>query len=143
MSEKAERIRKTSKEEAAGHDSADFTAYAPVVAAWLMPGGGHFWLRQWGRGALLLASVAVMFFLGLGMRGKIYRPNPGDIVDTLAWLADIGAGGLYLAARFFGYDVPEPPTAVSDYGTKFLLVAGLLNMLVMLDAFDIASGKKS
>lgn len=121
----------------------NFAAYAPVVAGWLLPGGGHFWQRKWGRGALLLVSIAAMFALGLAMRGKLYRYNPADIVDTLAWLADLGAGGLYFAAGFFGYNVPEPPSAVADYGTKYLLVAGLLNMLAVLDAYDIAVGKKN
>ncbi len=121
----------------------NLAAYVPVVAGWILPGGGHFWQRKWGRGALLLLSVVVMFLLGLAMHGKIYRANPADIVDTLAWLANLGAGGLYLAAKFFGYDVPEPPSAVADYGTKFLLTAGLLNALAMLDAYDIAVGKKN
>jgi len=117
-------------------------AYLAVAAGWVLPGGGHFWQRKWGRGGLLFVSVAAMFLLGLAMRGKLYRYNPADIVDTLAWLADLGAGGLYLAAKFLGYDVPEPPSAAADYGTKFLLTAGLLNALAMLDAYDIAVGKK-
>ena len=120
----------------------NYAAYLPVLAGWLVPGGGHFWQRKWGRGALLLVSVVTMFLLGLAMCGKMYRYNPGDIVDTLAWLADLGSGGLYLAAKFFSYDVPEPPSAAADYGTKFLLTAGLLNALAMLDAYDIAAGRK-
>ncbi len=137
--------RKTEKREAEKNSAAkiNYAAYLPVLAGWLVPGGGHFWQGKWGRGALLLVSVAAMFLLGLAMRGKIYRYNPADIVDTLAWLANLGAGGLYLAATFLGYNVPEPPSAVSDYGTKYLLVAGLLNALVMLDAYDIAVGKKN
>jgi hypothetical protein len=57
-------------------------------------------------------------------------------------LADLGAGGLYLAAKFLGYEVPEPSSASADYGTKFLLTAGLLNMLVIMDAFDLGVGRK-
>jgi len=121
---------------------ASAAAYLPVAVGWLVPGGGHFVLRRWGRGAVLAACVAAMFLLGLMMRGKLYTYNRADIVDTAAWLADLGAGGLYLAARFFGYDAPDPASAVADYGTKFLLTAGLLNMLVMLDAWDLAAGKK-
>ena len=139
MAKKTEKVE-TQPENGAGPNLA---AYVPVVAGWIIPGGGHFWQRKWGRGALLALSVAVMFALGLAMRGKIYRANPSDIVDTLAWLANLGAGGLYLTAKFFGYEVPEPPSAVADYGTKFLLTAGLLNALVMLDAYDIAAGKKN
>jgi hypothetical protein len=115
-----------------------FDAYLPVVVGWILPGGGHFVLKKWGRGALLLASIGVMFAAGLGMRGKLYSFNPGDIVDILAWFADVGAGGLFYVSRFLGYEVPEPATAIADYGTKFLLTAGLLNMLAMMDAYDIA-----
>ena len=137
----AKRTEKVEKKDQDG-GGPNLAAYVPVVVGWIIPGGGHFWQRKWGRGALLLSSVAVMFVLGLAMRGKIYRANPADIVDTLAWMANLGAGGLYLAARLFGYEVPEPPSAVADYGTKFLLTAGLLNALVLLDAYDIAVGKK-
>ena len=119
-----------------------FTAYLPVATGWVLPGGGHFWQGRWGRGALLLVSVLGMFLVGLGLRGKLYSFNSSDIVDTLAWMADLGAGGLFLAARFFGYEVPEPPSAMADYGTKFLLTAGLLNALAMLDAYDIAVKRK-
>lgn len=91
---------------------------------------------------MLFLSVLGMFLVGLGLHGKLYSFNSEDIVDTLGWLADLGAGGLFLAARWFGYDVPEPPSAMADYGTKFLLTAGLLNALAALDAFDIAAKNK-
>ena len=123
--------------------SPGWRAYLPVVTGWLVPGGGHFWQRRWGRGVLLLVSVLGMFLLGLGLRGKLYAFNGDDIVDTLGWMANLGAGGLFLAARLLGYEVPEPPSAMADYGTKFLLTAGLLNALAMLDAYDIAAKRKN
>jgi hypothetical protein len=113
-----------------------------VLAGWVLPGLGHFLQRRWGRGAVLAGSVFAMFLLGLAMHGKLYRYTPGDLVSTAAWLANLGAGGLYFLASLLGYDVPEPATASADYGTKFLLTAGLLNMLVMLDAYDVAVGRK-
>lgn len=113
--------------------------YLPAALGWILPGGGHFAQGKWGRGLLLFSSVMGMFLCGMAMRGKLYSYNPADIVDTLAWLADIGAGGLFFAARFMGYEVPEPATALADYGTKFLLTAGLLNALIMIDAYDIAA----
>jgi hypothetical protein len=118
-------------------------AWGLVALTWAIPGAGHFVLRRWGRGAILAVCVFAMFLLGLAMRGKLYQFNSADIVDSAAWLADIGAAGLYYAARLLGYDVPEPSSAVGDYGTKFLLTAGLLNVLVMIDAYDLATGKKS
>jgi cytochrome bd-type quinol oxidase subunit 2 len=120
----------------------NFMPYLMAAAAWVVPGAGHFWQRRWGRGALLALSVVAMFVLGLIARGKIYPCNPADIVDLAGWSADLGAGGLYLAARFLGYEVPEPSSASADYGTKFLLTAGLLNMLVIMDAFDLGVGRK-
>ncbi len=118
-------------------------AWSYVVMGWVIPGLGHFGQRRWARGAILAVCVAAMFALGLAMHGKIYQFNPGDIVDTAAWLANLGAGGLYIAAKFLGYQVPEPSSASADYGTKFLLTAGLLNALVLLDAYDLAVGKKN
>ncbi len=120
----------------------NLAAYLPVAGGWVVPGGGHFWQGRWGRGALLLASILGMFLIGVGLHGKLYSYNSSDIVDTLGWLADLGSGGLFFAARLLGYDVPEPSSALADYGTKFLLAAGLLNALAMLDAYDIAVKRK-
>ncbi len=116
--------------------------WAYIALGWIVPGGGHFAQRRWARGAILAVCVFAMFLLGLAMRGKLYQFNSSDIVDIAGWIADLGAAGLYYAARFLGYDVPEPSSAVGDYGTKFLLTAGLLNVLVMIDAYDVATGKK-
>ena len=115
----------------------------PVLAAWLIPGGGHLWQRHWGRGGLLLFSVGSMFALGLAMRGRFFELMPANIVETLGFLGDLGTGLLFLGARFFGYDQDVMASPMADYGTKFLLVAGLLNILCILDAYDIATGKKS
>ena len=115
----------------------------PVLAAWLIPGGGHLWQRHWGRGGLLLFSVGSMFALGLAMRGRFFVLMPANIVETLGFLGDLGTGLLFLGARFFGYEQVVMASPMADYGTKFLLVAGLLNILCILDAYDIATGKKS
>ena len=114
----------------------------PVLAAWLIPGGGHLWQRHWGRGGLLLFSIGSMFALGLWMRGRFFELTPANIVETLGFLGDLGTGLLFLGAKFF-YEQGVMASPMADYGTKFLLVAGLLNILCMLDAYDIATGKKS
>ena len=114
-----------------------------LVAAWLVPGGGHFLQRHWGRGAWLLGSISLMFFLGLGMAGRFFQIVPGNIVETLGTLGDICSGLLYLGAKFWGYEAAPVAAPAADYGTKFLLVAGLLNVLCILDAYDIAVGNKS
>lgn len=121
--------------------------WAPVVAfAWLIPGGGHFLLKRPARGGLLLACVAAMFLLGLMMRGALFQWQTGDILTTVIYcggfIANLFSGLLYLLARALGYNQPDVAGHVHDYGTKFLVAAGLLNILAMVDAFEIATGKK-
>jgi hypothetical protein len=123
------------------------TKWAPVVAlAWLIPGGGHFLLKRPGRGALLLACVASMFLLGLMMRGALFSPQTGDILTTVIYvggfIANIMSGILYLLSNWLGYNQVDMAGHVHDYGTKFLVAAGLLNILAMVDAFEIATGRK-
>jgi hypothetical protein len=114
----------------------------PLVAACLVPGGGHFWLKRWGRGAILLAAVGVLFVAGLFMDGRFFRLEPGNMVETLGFLGDLCSGVLFLAAKFTGHEGQVVASPIADYGTKFLLVAGLLNVLCVLDAYDIAVGNK-
>jgi hypothetical protein len=118
----------------------------PVVAAWVVPGGGHFLQKRTGRGALILVSVTMMFLFGMFMRGMMFTPEKGDILTTLinygGFVCDLMSGVLYFAAAMFGYSAPDMPGAVHDYGTKFLVTAGLLNILAMVDAYEIATGKK-
>jgi hypothetical protein len=113
----------------------------PIVA-WLIPGGGHFLHKKWWRGLMLMTSVVVMFALGILMRGKVYEFNTGDILDMLGFVGDLGAGGLYLLARIFGWGEGAIQLATADYGTKYIIVAGLLNVVAAVDAYDIAIGKK-
>ena len=118
----------------------------PVIAAWVVPGGGHFLQKRTGRGALILASVTLMFLFGMFMRGMMFSPEKGDILTTLinygGFACDLATGVLYVAAAMFGYNAPDLPGAVHDYGTKFLVTAGLLNILSMVDSYEIAIGKK-
>jgi hypothetical protein len=117
-----------------------------VVASWLVPGAGHFMLKRSGRGGLLLGSVALMFLFGLLMRGAMFHPQTGDILTTVIYcggfLGDLANGLLYLLSTWFGYSQPDMAGHVHDYGTKFLVAAGLLNILAMIDAYEIATGKK-
>ena len=114
---------------------------APLLG-WLIPGAGHFLLKRYIRGALLMTSVFAMFFIGLWMDGKIYVPNTGDILDMLGFVGDIGGGGLYLLARVMNWGHGAVYMATADYGTKFIIVAGLLNVVCAVDAHHIAIGKK-
>jgi hypothetical protein len=121
--------------------------WAPVLAlAWLIPGGGHFLLKRPARGAILAVSVALMFLFGLMMRGAMFQWQTGDILTTVIYcggfLADLMSGILYLCSVWLGYSQPDMAGHVHDYGTKFLVAAGLLNILAMVDAYEIATGKK-
>ena len=117
-------------------------AVAAPLVGWMVPGGGHFLQKRWGRGALLALSVTSMFVLGLLMQGKVYSANFGDILDVLGFIGDLGAGGLYLLTRAFDWGHGSINLATADYGTKFIIVAGLLNVISAVDAHDIAIGKK-
>lgn len=114
---------------------------APIVG-WLIPGGGHLLLKRYGRGVLLLLSVVAMFLIGLGMQGRIYQPNGGDILDILGFVGDVGAGALYFLARIMDWGNVMAANAAADYGKTFLIVAGLLNFIAAADAHHIALGKK-
>jgi hypothetical protein len=121
--------------------------WAPaVILGWLIPGGGHFLLRRNGRGALLLLSVAAMFLFGLMMRGAMFQPQTGDLLTTVIYcggfIGDLCSGLFYFLTVWLGYNVPDMPGDVHDYGAKFLVAAGLLNVLAMVDIFEIATGRK-
>jgi len=114
---------------------------APAVG-WLIPGAGHIIQRRWIRGVLLLISIATLFVLGLMMQGHIYKANGGDILDILGFIGDLGAGGMYIVTLAMNGGQGAIAFAIADYGTKFMIVAGLLNFIAVADAYHIAIGKK-
>jgi len=113
------------------------------LAGWLLPGLGHFIQRRWIRGLLLMLAVFIMFFAGIGMQGKVYGFNTGDLLDILGFVGDVGSGLLYFIARSLDWGGGNIQRAVADYGTKYIVVAGLLNIIAAVDAHQIAIGKKS
>jgi hypothetical protein len=112
------------------------------LAGWIVPGGGHFLLKKWWRGLILMVSVVTMFTLGLLMDGKVYKPNTGDILDMLGFVGDVVSGSLYFLARIFDWGKGAIHLATADYGTKYIIVAGLLNVISAVDSHHIAIGKK-
>jgi len=118
----------------------------PVALGWLFPGAGHFYLKAWNRGALLLFAVTGMFVFGLLMKGRMFETADGDLFTTVlnwgGYLFNLANGALYFVTTWLGYSQPDLPGAVPDYGTKFLVCSGLLNILAVVDAYEIAVGKK-
>ena len=114
---------------------------APAIG-WLVPGAGHMMQKRWIRGLLLFVSIVTLFLLGLAMQGRIYKANGGDILDMLGFIGDIGAGGLYILTLANDWGQGAIAFATADYGTKFMIVAGLLNFIAVADAYHIAIGKK-
>jgi uncharacterized protein DUF6677 len=114
---------------------------APAIG-WLIPGAGHLIQKRWIRGLLLLASVFIMFILGLMMQGHVYKPNGGDILHILNFIGDLGAGGLYIVSVAKDLGQSAIAHASADYGTEFMVVAGLLNFISVADAYHISIGKK-
>jgi hypothetical protein len=113
-----------------------------LIAGWLVPGAGHFMLRKWVRGGLLFVSIVTMFSIGLLLKGKVYTPNTGDLLDILNFAGDLGTGVLYVLARIFDLGQVTVQVATADYGTKFMVVAGLLNIISAVDAHSLATGRK-
>jgi hypothetical protein len=126
---------------AAGSNSQQGFVYLPLIAGWLFPGAGHFLLRKWGRGALLSVSIIGMFVLGLAMKGKIYS-SAQDILDMLGFVGDLGNGLLFVLSRVLGLGADQVMVTTADYGTKFIVVAGLLNVIAAVDAHNLRTGRK-
>jgi hypothetical protein len=112
-----------------------------MVLALLIPGAGHFYLRRRGRAAAFFAIVVVLFVIGLAVDGRLYTIQEGNLLSVLATLGSMGAGLIYFAARGIR-EFGDITSITFEYGTAFTLTAGLMNLLLVVDAFDIAEGRK-
>jgi hypothetical protein len=117
-------------------------AYLVGLAAWAVPGLGHLWLGRRQKGVVFLVTLSVMFAAGLLLKGRLFPFQLAEPLVLLMAFADLGVGLPYLAVRALGLDRGEVTAITYDYGNAFVIVAGLLNMLVALDAFDVAQGRK-
>ena len=121
----------------------ELVAIAIGVAGWLVPGLGHGLQKMWGRAVGCFLTVAALVFLGVGMRGNVFSSEGGDAFGMLGYVADLGAGSLYFAARAFETNGSDVAHALGDYGTRFLAAAGVLNLLAALHAYEAARGRKA
>jgi hypothetical protein len=121
----------------------DTIAFFIGVAGWLVPGLGHALLKMWGRAVMCFLTVGILVILGTGMRGNVFSSSGNDAFDTLGFLADLGTGTFYLAARSLEINGADVSHAGGDYGTRFLATAGVLNLLAALHSYEAARGRKA
>ena len=117
-------------------------APAMVAIAWLVPGAAHILLGQLRKGAILFVVLTAMFVLGLAFGGRLF---PFQMTEPFVFLAALAEWGMALprvSAGMFGFGAGAVSSATYEYGNTFLIAGGLLNTLVMLDASDLASGRK-
>lgn len=117
-------------------------AVALVFLAWLVPAAGHFALGRRRRAAIFAAIVLVAVVVGVALDGNLYRPVAGQPLTLLATLGAMGVGFPYFLLRAGLAYAGDPTAAGYEYGTAFLLSAGLMNLLLVLDVWDIARRRK-
>ena len=126
------------------------SAWLIGALAWFVPGLGHLMLKRWWRALLMGGAVLISFFIGLAMGGHMFDLNAPEgssqLLQVPPMIANLGTGALYIISWLLGYGFVDDPDqaarATYEYGNTFLLIAGLMNYLTMLDAFDIAVGRK-
>jgi hypothetical protein len=116
--------------------------YLICLAAWAIPGAGHLLLGRVQKGVTFLITLTLMFAFGLWLQGRLFPIELSQPLVALAALADLGIGIPFFVARAMGAGAGRVVALTYEYGNAFLIVAGLMNMLVVLDAFDIAQGRK-
>jgi hypothetical protein len=112
------------------------------VGAWAVPGLGHFLLGRKWRALILFSAIVAMFLLGLAMQGEFFTTTSGSYLQTLGYYGELCVGLAMPVARFFGYAGGNPLFVSADFGTAYLVAAGMLNTLSILDTYDIAVGRK-
>jgi len=112
------------------------------LASWAVPGAGHLWLGRRSKGLIFLVALPLMFAIGLAIRGRLMPFDLSEPLVGLAAIADLGIGLAYFAAAALGYGGGDVRAVTYEYGNTFLIVAGLLNLLVIIDAYDVALGRK-
>jgi hypothetical protein len=111
-----------------------------AVAGWLVPGLGHLILRCWSKAAVYFLCIGGLAFAGLAMRGGVFSFGAEELFDRLGFFADLGAGAFYFLAHQIQSAGSDVAHATGDYGTRLFAAAGMLNLLTVLEAFDIGQG---
>ena len=112
------------------------------LASWAIPGAGHLWQGRRQKGLIFLIALPLMFAIGLALRGRLFPFDLSEPLVGLAAFADLGMGVPYFIASALGFGAGDVRAVTYEYGNAFLIVAGLLNLLVVIDAYDVALGRK-
>ncbi len=112
-----------------------------LLVSWLIPGSGHFLLKKKLKAVLFFVIITIFFTLGIYLKGQLYTPDPAFQRTIFATVGELGAGIFYLLSLISGYKA-DPSRISYDYGTAFLLTAGILNWLLVLDVWLVISGEK-
>lgn len=113
-----------------------------LLLGWLIPGAGHLLTRHWVRSLLLFSAITSLWWIGIGMQGKLYLPGGSDPLGMLGFVGDLGSGIYYLAGLVLGLGREPVQVVTADYGTKFIIVASLLNVISAVDAHNLRIGRK-
>ena len=116
---------------------------AAAIAGWIVPGLGHLILRRWTKAAIYFLCVGALACAGLAMRGGVFGSGAEDLFDRLGFFADLGSGIFYFLAHQLQPAGPDVAHATGDYGTRLFAAAGMLNLLTVLEAYDIGFGGDS
>jgi hypothetical protein len=119
------------------------TGISAAVAGWIVPGLGHLLLRRWGKAAAYFLCIGGLAYAGLAMRGGVFSPGSQDLFDRLGFFADLGTGGFYFLAHWIQTAGPDVAHATGDYGTRMFATAGMLNLLTVLEAYEIGKGRRT
>lgn len=116
-------------------------AFLAAGLAWLVPGAGHFLLKRFGRGFIFFSIIVGGLLIGAGYQGRLPWVWAGSPLQIMATLGAMGSGSAFLVMKYLSYE-GDLRAAGFEYGSAFILTAGLMNYLLVLDAWDIALGRK-
>ncbi|MGH9726224.1 MAG: DUF6677 family protein [Candidatus Acidiferrales bacterium] len=119
-------------------------AYAVIIAlaGWAVPGLGHLLVRRWGRAIIFFCAVGGLAVAGYWMRGEVFMPRSQQPFGTLGFVADAASGMFYFLAHVFESAGPDLSQAAGNYGSRFIAAAGIVNLVAILDACEIAAGRR-
>lgn len=113
-----------------------------LLLGWLLPGAGHLLTRHWIRAILLFFAIGSMWWLGIAMNGHLYLLGGSGPLAVLGFIGDLGSGLFFFIGWVTGLGRDIVTVDAQAYGTQFLVVASLLNVIAAVDAHNLRIGRK-